>query len=485
MSFRLRALAATPTCPKHPKDELDTFCIPCGERVCESCRGKHQGHEWLRMKRLVQMVRENEKTRCKELTEMVKQIKSSKIATSRQREKEKIRRVQRDLKSMVDDIAEMMVSMVDGEDGEGQTDIPEETRKLELMLDFFKNHLREADGNVIMEMEEEFYKKKEILSSLQTTAWGVKFVEGTSSRNTLQHMFGRVVKEDTSDQVGTSDVKVNVISYFTHVDDSAFIRSIRTISNTEAWITRYKIHQTDKVDSTGAVIQERKLPTSFDDFIIEDNNDIVYTHFGDKMIRRCSSSSGTVSDVISTAPLHPVGICRSHDGGMMVVLCSCDIPQITSESYGQVYHIDNTGGIINKYTCAEGNKDKLFICPGKIAQNINLDLCVVDIVDKEFRSRLVVISVTSDLRFTYTGQPALKEKFSCKDVTCDRHGRILLADLHNHAVHLLREDGHFLQYVLTKQSPFWAPQSLGLHDDTMWVGCSKGVVRVYKYSDRQ
>ncbi|KAK3089236.1 hypothetical protein FSP39_002011 [Pinctada imbricata] len=203
------------------------------------------------------------------------------------------------------------------------------------------------------------------------------------------------------------------------------------------------------------------------------------------MIRRCSSSSGTVSDVISTAPLGPDGICRSHDGGMMVVLCSCDTPQITSESYGQVYHIDNKGGIINKYTRAEGNKDKLFICPGKIAQNINLDLCVVDIVDKEFRSRLVVISVASKLRFTYTGQPALKEKFSCRGVTCDGHGRILLADLHNHAVHLLREDGHFLQYVLTKQSPLWGPQSLGLHDDTMWVGCDKGVTRVYKYSDRQ
>ncbi|KAK3105813.1 hypothetical protein FSP39_006253 [Pinctada imbricata] len=144
-SSRLRAQAAAPTCTKHPNEEIDTFCVPCGERVCESCRGEHKDHEWLRMKRLVQLVRQNEKTRCQELTEMVKKIKNSKAVSSRKKEKEKIRRVQRDLKSMVDDIAEMMVSMVDGEDGDGQTDIPQETRKLELMLDFFQNHLRE-DG---------------------------------------------------------------------------------------------------------------------------------------------------------------------------------------------------------------------------------------------------------------------------------------------------------------------------------------------------
>ncbi|KAK3106691.1 hypothetical protein FSP39_025305 [Pinctada imbricata] len=168
---------------------------------------------------------------------------------------------------------------------------------------------------------------------------------------------------------------------------------------------------------------------------------------------------------------------------MLVTLCSCKTSQITSESYGEVYNINNNGGIIKKYINTEGDKDKRFINPCRIVQNINLDLCVVDRVDKEFRSRLVVVSITSKRRFTYTGQPSLKKIFSCKDVTCDNHGRILLTDLHNDAVHLLREDGHFLQYVLTKQSPLCGPRALGLHGDTLWVGCDDGVVRVYKYKD--
>ncbi|KAK3105574.1 hypothetical protein FSP39_000883 [Pinctada imbricata] len=75
------------------------------------------------------------------------------------------------------------------------------------------------------------------------------------------------------------------------------------------------------------------------------------------------------------------------------------------------------------------------------------------------------------------------EKLTSGDVACDHLGRILVTDYNNHAVHLLSEDGHFLELILTKQSPLWRPVSLGLHGDTLWIGCDKGVVRVYKYNE--
>ncbi|KAK3105856.1 hypothetical protein FSP39_007194 [Pinctada imbricata] len=214
------------------------------------------------------------------------------------------------------------------------------------------------------------------------------------------------------------------------------------------------------------------------------DNDIVYTLFSSKIIRRVTPS-GTESDICSTTPLHPVGICKSYNDGLMVTLCSCDTPEITSDSYGEVHHIDTSGGIIKTYTHTQDRKRKLFINPSRIAQNKNTDLCVVEYIDREFRSRLVCVSMLSQVRYTYTGQPALTEMFSCNDIACDHHGRILLTDFDNHAVHLLREDGHFLQYVLTEQSPLWGPQCLGLYGNTLWVGCEKGVVRVYKYSDEK
>ncbi|KAK3106689.1 hypothetical protein FSP39_025234 [Pinctada imbricata] len=114
---------------------------------------------------------------------------------------------------------------------------------------------------------------------------------------------------------------------------------------------------------------------------------------------------------------------------------------------------------------------------------MNTNLCVVDVIDKEWTSRLVVLSVTSKIRYIYTGQPDMKEKFRPKDVCCDHQGRILLNCLQNDVVILLSEDGLFLQYLLTRQSPLWSPRCLGLHSDTLWVGCSEGVVRVYKYNE--
>ncbi|KAK3106335.1 hypothetical protein FSP39_017951 [Pinctada imbricata] len=211
------------------------------------------------------------------------------------------------------------------------------------------------------------------------------------------------------------------------------------------------------------------------------DNDIVFTNFGSKVIRRVTPS-GTENVICSTAPLHPVDICKSYDGGLLVTLCSCNVSEITSGSYGEIHHIDKLGGIIRKYTHTEDNRNKLFTYPNRVAQNINTDLCVVDIIDKEFRSRLVVLSLTSKIRFIYTGQPDMTETFSIKDVCCDHQGRILLNCLLNHVVILLSEEGVFLQYLLTRQSPLFGPRSLGLHGDKLWVGCEKGVVRVYNYN---
>ncbi|KAK3105691.1 hypothetical protein FSP39_003532 [Pinctada imbricata] len=232
---------------------------------------------------------------------------------------------------------------------------------------------------------------------------------------------------------------------------------------------------------TGRVIKERKLPTDCADFIIMEN-DIIYTQFGNKKIRRMSFS-GTVSDVISTAPLHPYGISTSRDGGILVTLCDCFPKDITTSSKGEILQITSTGGITKRYGHTEGHTDRVLINPRRVAQNVNMDLCVVDTIDKEYNSRLVVSSIKGYRKFSYIGQPSLKKMFSADDVVCDHRGRILVTDYYNHAVHLLSEDGHFLKLILTEQSPLWRPRCLSLQGDTLWVGCEKGVVRVYKYNE--
>ncbi|KAK3096657.1 hypothetical protein FSP39_002153 [Pinctada imbricata] len=123
----------------------------------------------------------------------------------------------------------------------------------------------------------------------------------------------------------------------------------------------------------------------------------------------------------------------------------------------------------------------MFTLPKRLAQNLNLDICVVDYTDKESNSRLLVITATGKVRFIYNGQSSLQRKFAARDVCCDNRGRILVVDLHNNAVHLLREDGEFLQYVLTELNELRGPRCLAMYEDTLWVGCRKGLVKVYRY----
>ncbi|KAK3106270.1 hypothetical protein FSP39_016449, partial [Pinctada imbricata] len=200
---------------------------------------------------------------------------------------------------------------------------------------------------------------------------------------------------------------------------------------------------------------------------------------------RLFTPPGKESNICSTHPLHPTGICKTQKGGILVCLADCSSQVMASTRTGEVHHINTSGRILHIYN-QTGEKEKyIFKHPQRIAENRNTDLCVVDLLDKNWRSRLVVVSSTSSIRFTYYGQPKLKEEFRSYDVCCDEAGRILVTDLLNHAIHLLREDGHFLQYVLTEESPIFKPTCIGLHGDTLWVGGAKSVVRVYQYSDKE
>ncbi|KAK3106031.1 hypothetical protein FSP39_011287 [Pinctada imbricata] len=68
------------------------------------------------------------------------------------------------------------------------------------------------------------------------------------------------------------------------------------------------------------------------------------------------------------------------------------------------------------------------------------------------------------------------------DVCCDELGRILICDSKNNSVHLIHEDGDFLQYVVT-QNPLFGPRSIALSLHTMWLGCYDGKIRLYRYGE--
>ncbi|KAK3105833.1 hypothetical protein FSP39_006826 [Pinctada imbricata] len=328
-----------------------------------------------------------------------------------------------------------------------------------------------------MEVEEEFrILQGNISKHLTTGRKNIIFQEGIISPEVMKYMFGDFVEDVTRSRVTVSEM-----SHFIHINESVFINTLQHAGPNEVLVHGYSCRQIERIDMTGKLNKEIKLQTDCEDFILIDN-DVIYSHFRDMAIRYLPST-GSVSDIYSTAPHFPVGINTSRDGNILVTLCGCSDRNITSESRGHIIQINTSGGLIRKYGYTDCHSDKVLTWPLTVAQNINLDICIIDRLDKDCRSRLVVITISSQVKFIYTGQSSLREMFVAFDVSCDHRGRILVTDLHNHAIHLLNADGHFIQYVLSNQSPLLWPTSLALDRKTLWVGCREGVIRVYNYSD--
>ena len=332
-----------------------------------------------------------------------------------------------------------------------------------------------AKENVVLEVDADYRRVKKQVESETSRRPRRKFVEGPFLPETINHIFGHVIDDKgTSDSIGSTDISVSDSKQFTC--GTEFIQSISTNQDDTAWIHQDKSTKNLLIDSSGQIKSEIEHG-GCSNFIVLDNGDHMFTHFGDKEIRKVSPT-GRFIVVCSTAPLRPAGIAMSRDGHMMVCLCDGYARNITTDSRGEVHLINMSGKVMRTYG-ADG-RTKMFTNPRKVFQNMNLDLVVVDMIDREFSTKVIGVTVDGRSRFMNTGQTSLKERFCAKDICCDQQGRIMVTDFLNHAVHVLSADGQFLQYLLTAQDGLVYPRSLALHDDTLWVGCDNGVVKVVK-----
>lgn len=145
----------------------------------------------------------------------------------------------------------------------------------------------------------------------------------------------------------------------------------------------------------------------------------------------------------------------------------CTIPYNGEHQNASVIRISKDGILEHEYTNNEKG-ESLFSRPVNVCENrLNQNICVSDIDCK-----VIVLTFSGDVRFNYEGvQPTVcRSPFNPRGIACDEQGNILVADVDNDVIHLLKSDGMFVTHVLSSISPISQPWGICVDSQNkVWV----------------
>lgn len=145
----------------------------------------------------------------------------------------------------------------------------------------------------------------------------------------------------------------------------------------------------------------------------------------------------------------------------------CTIPYDRKHQYASVIRISSDGKLEHEYT-TNGKGEPLFSKPVNVCENgINQNICVSDMDRK-----VIVLTFSGEVHFNYEGvQPTVcRSPFNPRGIACDEQGNILVADLDNDVIHLLKSDGMFVTHILSSISPISQPWGIFVDSQNkVWV----------------
>ena len=242
--------------------------------------------------------------------------------------------------------------------------------------------------------------------------------------------------------------------------------SLACIGSSQAW-TQTSSKRLQLVDRNGTVKDTIDTDFGVNAVFLSPQEEILLTDWSNNCIKTISRGFFTNRRTFKTlfnTKWKPNGLCFFHNGDIAVT-----------------FFVKRAVLIYSKYGYIIKELDKsLFRHPFRVAQSkINSNLYISDKKDTTADSTGKVLALDKDykVRFEYTGPD--DRGFYPWGICTDNAGRVLITDINNNRVHILDEDGKFLQYLIIEEPGLKWPVSIDVDSvGNLWVGEWEGGVKV-------
>ena len=494
------------SCHNHPNNTPEFWCETCGVPICISCiTDKHNGHKFSNIttklsQRRDKMVEEMKNLRDNTVAEWEGVLKQAQGITAGYLDD--IEKVDKDLVAraeqmhkQVEEILSKSQSTLQQMKVAGLAKLQDQEKYLADRLEQLKDNLRmyedklqEADANVLLQFEESTTQSADKPRPLETESVPI-FTPGQDDTKSMECIFGTIDEKKIQDSIQSSasraaadakdSGKTTVQSKQSSPRHAITVRSlipnpsvhsrfdvdtcfpyISCVEQGLAWVrTGYKTLQL--MDREGSVKETINIDFTINDMAITLNGDLLLADCSNNCIRSVSRQKNIIM-LFSTSGT-PSGLCCLNNGAIVVTFRE-ERKVIVYSKDGQIRQtLDHIA----------------FRSPRKVAVNkINQDIYICD--DR----RVLAVGPEGRLRYEYTGQG--DSKFYPRDVCTDQMGHVLIANYYNHGVHILDQEGQFIQYILTSQQGLCEPVAIDVDSEGyVWVGeevgYSNGRVKVARY----
>lgn len=393
-----------------------------------------------------------------------------------------IKKQGRNMKQEVDKITEGLTDECKKEKRLKKQRLKEKETILETKLEELQALIQQTEGksggdnqyirNKIQAIKEDISVVCEDESDLDNNGVNLVFTPGDCDVTTLVQMFGRIQHKETEEDK-SSDVEpiieVKVISTFLSVEK---VNSLAMVDSQEAWVSNKNCIKLLKSD--GTEMKCVKLDFNIYSTVMTSKGEVL---LGSQMNIKKLLPNGHLIDFIDNSPYSTNGMYVTSDGDILVCLYDW------FKQDGKVDRFSYTGQkkqTIQFVKRVQGNLS-LFTKPQYVTQTANGDVCVTNTDSKDSGS-VIVTNKDGGLRFSYNGMN-MKKPFYPHGVVSDKHGHVLILDTNNDVIHLVDQNGEFLNFLFTKDHGLLKPRIIsGDQDGTVWISCdTNNKIIVAKY----